>query len=62
MRVRISYIENVSFNASVFKEVLSANKECESATLEVSSQGLARINFKIDEYDATYYLVADTDV
>ena len=55
-------IDNVSFNANLFRDVLVANKECESATLEVSSQGLARINFKIDEYDATYYLVADTDV
>tara|TARA_B100000287_G_scaffold78706_1_gene70834 strand:- start:564 stop:1043 length:480 start_codon:yes stop_codon:yes gene_type:complete len=55
-------IDNVSFNANLFKDVLVANKECESATLEVSSQGLARINFKVDEYDATYYLVADTDV
>ena len=55
-------IENVSFSANLFRDVLVANKECESATLEVSSQGLARINFKIDEYDATYYLVADTDV
>ena len=55
-------IENVSFNANLFRDVLIANKECESATLEVSSGGLARINFKIDEYDATYYLVADTDV
>ena len=55
-------IDNVSFNANLFKDVLVANKECESATLEVSSQGLARINFKVDEYDATYWLVADTDV
>ena len=54
-------IDNVSFNANLFKDVLVANKECEDATLEVSSQGL-RINFKVDEYDATYYLVADTDV
>ena len=55
-------IDNVSFNANLFRDVLVANKECESATLEVSSQGLARINFKIDEYNAAYYLVADTDV
>ena len=47
-------IDNVSFNANLFRDVLVANKECESATLEVSSQGLARIKFKIDEYDATY--------
>ena len=55
-------IDNVSFNANLFRDVLVANKECESAKLEVSSQGLARIKFKIDEYDATYYLVAETDV
>ena len=55
-------IDNVSFNANLFRDVLVANKECESATLEVSSQGLARIKFKIDEYDATYYLVVETDV
>ena len=51
-------IENVSFNANLFKDVLVANKECESATLEVSKQGLSKINFKVDDYDATYYLVA----
>ena len=55
-------IDKVSFNANLFRDVLVANKECESATLEVSSQGLARINFKVDEYDATYYLVAEQDV
>ena len=55
-------IENVSFNAELFKHVLIANKECETATLEISSEGLARINFKIDNYDATYYLVAVADV
>ena len=57
-----SDIENVSFNANLFKDVLVANKECESATLEVSEQGLSRINFKVDDYDVTYYLVAVQDV
>ena len=55
-------IDNVSFNANIFKEVLSANKECESATLEVSSEGLSRITFKVDDYTSTYYLVAVQDV
>ena len=55
-------IDNVSFNANLFRDVLVANKECEGATLEVRSGGLARINFKVDEYDATYYLVAEQDV
>jgi hypothetical protein len=55
-------IKKVSFNADLFRDVLVANKECESAVLEISEQGLARINFKVDEYNATYYLVAITDV
>ena len=50
-------IENVSFNANLFKDVLVAIKECESATLEVSEQGLSKINFKVDDYDVTYFLV-----
>jgi hypothetical protein len=54
-------IDTIFFNADLFREVLSANKECESATFEVSDQGLSRINFKVDDYDATYYLVAIQD-
>ena len=59
---KVGDIDNVSFNANIFKEVLSANKECESATLEVSSEGLSRITFKIDDYTSTYHLVAVQDV
>jgi hypothetical protein len=55
-------ISRVSFNANLFKEVLSANKECESALLEVSEQGLSRISFNIDDYSVVYYLVAVQDI
>ena len=52
----------ITFNANLFKEVLVANRECSSAVLEVSTEGLARVNFKIDDYDSTYYVVAMQDV
>ena len=52
----------VSFNANLFKEVLVANRECTSAVLEVSNEGLAKVNFKVDDYDSTYYIVAMQDV
>ena len=52
----------VTFNANLFKEVLVANRECTSAVLEVSNEGLARVNFKVDDYDSTYYVVAMQDV
>ncbi len=54
--------DNISFNANLFRDVLSANKECTSAVLEVSNDGLLRINFKVDDYDSTYYLVATRGV
>ena len=56
-------LENpINFNANLFKEVLVANRECKSAVLEVSNEGLARVNFKVDDYDSTYYIVAMQDV
>jgi len=55
-------LDNISFNASSLKEILSANKECESAMLEISPDGIAKITFKIDNYKSIYYLVAVQDV
>ena len=52
----------ITFNANLFKEVLVANRECSSAILEVSTEGLARVNFKIDDFDSTYYIVSMQDV
>ena len=52
----------ITFNANLFKEVLVANRECTSAVLEVSTEGLARVNFKVDDFDSTYYIVAMQDV
>ena len=52
----------ITFNANLFKEVLVANRECSSAVLEVSTEGLAKVNFKIDDFDSTYYIVAMQDV
>ena len=55
-------VDKISFNANLFRDILLANKECTSAVLEVSNDGLARINFKIDDYDSTYYIVATQGV
>ena len=52
----------ITFNANLFKEVLVANRECTSAVLEVSNEGLAKVNFKVDDYDSTYFVVAMQDV
>ena len=55
---KFSQLDNISFNAEYFSKILEVNKECESATLKVSSEGLAEIIFKVDDYTSTYWLVA----
>ena len=55
-------IDKISFNANLFRDVLVSNRECTSATFEISNEGLARINFKVDDYDSTYYVVATQGV
>ena len=47
----------VCFSANLLKEILVANKDADSGTLEVSQQGLARAIFKSGDFEATYYLV-----
>jgi len=54
--------DNVSFNANLFRDVLVSNKECTSATLEVSNEGLARIQFNVDDYSSEYFIVATQGV
>ena len=55
-------IEPISFNATMFSNALQANKECQKATLKVSSQGIATISFNIDDYESEYYFVATQQV
>jgi len=48
----------LSFNADLFGKILQANKECSVGKLEISTQGLARVTFKVDNYHVVYNLVA----
>ena len=57
-----SFEEAVLFDADTFKEILLANRDCESSTLYISDKGLAKVNFKVDNFDSTYVLVAKTTV
>lgn len=52
----INKVDPIDFHARYMKEIFVANKEAESGTLEVSSHGLARIQFTIDDFEVTYYL------
>jgi hypothetical protein len=57
---RIDSIKKMSFNADMIKSVLSANKESE-AKFEISKEGLARMQFKTEFFETTYFFVAKTD-
>jgi hypothetical protein len=53
-----SLVDYLSFDANIFKEILLANRECTSATLEIANEGLAHIIFKVDEYVSEYYITS----
>lgn len=50
-------VKPISFSAKYLKEVLVANKDANSAKLQISTQGLAHIAFQIDDFTSKYYLV-----
>lgn len=50
-------IDPISFSAKYFNGILAANKDLNGGSLKVSSQGLAKAEFDIDEFEAKYYLV-----
>ena len=47
----------ISFSAKYLKEILNANRGSKSANLQISSQGLAHIEFEKDNLTSKYYLV-----
>ena len=50
-------VSPISFSAKYLKEILNANRGSKSATLKISSQGLAHIQFETDNITSKYYLV-----
>lgn len=46
-----------AFNSDALKDILNANKDATSGTLEISSSGLARLTFSSDNFKSIYYLV-----
>jgi len=50
-------VSPISFSAKYLKEILNANRGSKSANLQISSQGLAHIEFEKDNLTSKYYLV-----
>ena len=48
-------MEQKVINANAFKELLTANKECDGV-VELSDAGLLRVTFESSDYTAIYYM------
>mgnify|MGYP006079161035 CR=1 FL=1 len=47
----------ISFSAKYFKEILNANSDSEKSVLNISSKGIASIEFEVGDFRSSYYLV-----
>lgn len=54
--------KTIHFNANHFKEILMANKDCETAVLKVSDAGLATAEFVCGDFTSVYYIVETKNV
>jgi len=64
---KVSYYLNINkntnkdfellFNSDLLKEILSCNKDYESAKLSVNLEGLIKLEFKTNKTTSTYYIV-----
>ena len=52
-----SDIDPISFSAKYFREILASNKDLNGGTMLVSSEGLAKVEFDIDDFESRYFLV-----
>jgi hypothetical protein len=55
-------IDKVSFNANIFRDILINNRECKSGLMEISSEGLAKMTFNVDDYEVVYFMAAAENV
>jgi len=51
----------VPFNSEMLKTVLSNNKDADSATMSLNTQGLLKLVFSGENWTSTYYMVRKAD-
>lgn len=54
-------MDTTMFDSSLFSEILSANRDSEEMSWEVSSEGISRIKFTNGDFEVTYLLVAKSE-
>tara|TARA_A100001015_G_scaffold175090_1_gene194692 strand:+ start:90 stop:803 length:714 start_codon:yes stop_codon:yes gene_type:complete len=50
--------KEMHFNGKLFSQILSCNRECSKAEVQIANTGLAYVEFKVDDFVAKYWLVA----
>jgi hypothetical protein len=50
-------LDPISFSANFLREILNANKEINTGTMQVSSKGLSTVKFEANGFTSVYYLV-----
>lgn len=50
-------VEPISFNSDYLKAILDANKDAQKSSMEISTDGLCRIQFEDGEFNSKYYIV-----
>lgn len=50
-------VDHISFSAKYLKQILLVNKSSNTASLQISTQGLAHLTFDDGDYQSEYYLV-----
>ena len=58
----VPYGTKIPFNSAMIKTILNNNKDTESATLKVNSQGLMKLEFKSENWESFYYIIRKADV
>ena len=61
MPTEYNEIDKISFNAKYFSDIFQANMDCENGLIEISSEGLAKLSFKVDNLTSVYWVVASQD-
>lgn len=58
----VPYGTKIPFNSALIKNILNNNKDAESASLKVNSQGLMKLEFTGEDWESFYYIVRKADV
>ena len=58
----VPYGTKTPFNSALIKNILNNNKDAESASLKVNSQGLMKLEFTGEDWESFYYIVRKADV